>query len=194
MKAPDQIKLNHVHTIFLFYGRDLISQLTPAELTAVMLHEIGHYIVRFKEVLYYISRPYLFFPASVALNLLATFSLTKTLLGILPVYVLLLILVNKVCLHPQEMLADRVAVEYGYGDELMSVIGKFEKIDPVASIKEKSFLKRIYFFLKDVFHTHPSSETRIRSIFKQIIKHYPENYPHIKAVLERIPHGKELIT
>lgn len=102
--------------------------LTPAELTSVLLHEVGHYGIHSYEFMCKVRTALLISLSRFGLRGLAlvkalSFSIW-TGLGILLVSELMLGSRCTGIKYTEETLADRFVIERGYGNELQSVLGK----------------------------------------------------------------------
>lgn len=102
--------------------------LTPAELTSVLLHEVGHYGIHYYDFVCKVRTALLISLSKLGLRGLAlvkalTFNIWAS-IGILLVSELV---IGSRCTgikYAEETLADRFVVERGYGNELQSVLGK----------------------------------------------------------------------
>jgi hypothetical protein len=176
----DFVKFVNVKRVNLIFGNDFIKMHTPAELTAILLHEIGHltnYIstatnmfFNIMRSLYLISRPFQSLPI-IGTIFYPIFLLTSRSLNFRE--------------HIGEYEADKFAVKYGYGDELISAINKWKNQE----IKHKSsfsLLERLSMLQDLITKTdHPDNDDRILKITELMKKTYADKYnlPKIQKLL-----------
>ena len=102
--------------------------LTPAELTAVLLHEIGHYGIHAYEFMCKVRTALLISLSRMGLRGLALVkALTFNIWAGLGILLVSELMVGSRCTgirYAEETLADRFVIERGYGNELQSVLGK----------------------------------------------------------------------
>jgi len=143
--------------------------LSPRELTALFLHEIGHVVNHIGEFVSIIQKSaYLSKMILLAINLF---------IGSLYLLPLTLVITRTLfwTLHIGEYNADKFAVEYGYGTEFISLMHKFEKNIKVESESTiVQFLVKIYHYIFG--NTHPSNKDRIRKIANIIKDEYSDKY------------------
>jgi hypothetical protein len=170
-KKEDFVKFINVKRIELIFGNGFIKRHTPPELTAILLHEIGHLL------------NYLSIMMSMILKIMyPIYLITSGFRGIPFIGTILypLFLITSRTLHFAEHIgeyqADRFAVKYGYGDELVSAIKKWEKED-VKIKKQLTIFQRISMLQELlVSSTHPANNDRILKIVKVMKKNYLYRY------------------
>jgi hypothetical protein len=162
------LSLNDVDSINIILGYDIIRNNTPSQLTAIMLHEIGHVANHLKGFSLSVDQ---FFkhlgPAGQLINLL-------------PIIGVIFFIVKlgglKITSRLKEYKADAYAVKYGYGDELMQALHKLDKTGRQAR-SEASILTRLLNTINDFLSKfHPSKEARIKQIYNDIISEYSNQY------------------
>jgi len=166
-KKEDLVKIGNIEKLNLILGENIISLLSPRELTAMFLHEVGHIVNHTSKFIDIIT---------------ATGQISKLILLVLHIsgFVILLpllIVVSRTLTwtsHIGEYNADKFAVEYGYGDEFISLIHKFDK-------KHSESLSNISKIILSVWHfifgsTHPDYKDRIEKVSKIMINDYTDKY------------------
>ena len=102
--------------------------LTPAELTAVLLHEVGHYGIHSYEFICKVRTALIISLSRLGLRGLALVkALTYNIWAGLGILLVSELMVGSRCTgikYAEETLADRFVIERGYGNELQSVLGK----------------------------------------------------------------------
>ena len=102
--------------------------LTPAELTSVLLHEVGHYGIHSYEFICKVRTALLISLSRFGLRGLALIkALTFNIWAGLGILLVSELMVGSRCTgikYTEETLADRFVIERGYGNELQSVLGK----------------------------------------------------------------------
>ena len=178
-KTEDLVKLGNVKKVYIILGNEMIKESTPRELTAIFLHEIGHIVNHISGSLSIISD--LSYKLSYVFNSLNHIPLLNIL--ILPLYI-----VSSRTLyftqHVGEYNADKFAAEYGYGDELISVIHKWN-LEYKKYESEKTFwtyLSQLKAFI--LGQSHPEDTDRIKKLAEEIKKNYSNKYKSKK--LEKI--------
>jgi len=181
IKKEDLVKLGSVKKVNIILGEKIISIATPRELTALFLHEIGHLVNHIGMFVSVVQKS----------MLLTKFILFVVNLFIGAIYLIpIMIIVTRTLFwtsHVGEYNADKFVVEYGYGDEFISLFHKFEKHFTVDS--ETTIVKvliRIYSFI--VGSTHPKNEERIRKIADIMKNEYSDKYKlnkKIKKILDQ---------
>ena len=178
-KAEDFVKLGNVKKVYIILGNELVKAAAPRELTAIFLHEIGHIVNHISNSLSAISD--VTYKLTYIFNSLNHIPLLNIL--ILPLYI-----ISSRTLyftqHVGEYNADKFAAEYGYGDELISVIHKWN-LEYKKQESEKNFwayLSQLKAFI--LGQTHPEDVDRIKKLAEEIKKNYANRYRSKK--LEKI--------
>jgi len=182
-KKEDLVKLGNIKKLNIILGEKIIKIASPKELTALFLHEIGHLVNHIGEFVSIVQKSMLF----------TKFILFVVNLFIGAIYLIPIILIVTRTLfwtsHVGEYNADKFVVEYGYGDEFISLFHKFEKhftIDSEMPIVK--VLVRVSQFI--VGSTHPSNEDRIKKIAEIIKNEYSDKYKldkKTKKILDQYP-------
>jgi hypothetical protein len=182
----------YISKVYIIIGSDIIDRFSARELTAILLHELGHcftYTSNIPRILLIIfencvnvigkiiSIPFfkfftaLTYPAYLSLLLLIIFSARS--LTFLE--------------HKSEYKADQFAAKYGYGDEIVKVLYKFHNIEEDIKIKHSWFKKILLFFNNLItISTHPTSSSRIKELNKELIHDYKKMYPKLSNELNII--------
>jgi hypothetical protein len=169
VKQENLVKLGNIKSLNVILGINLIKIATPRELTALFLHEIGH-IVNHIGAFFSIMQK--------------TISLSKGILFIVNLFIgtlylipIMVILTRTLffTLHIGEYNADKFVVEYGYGDEFISLIHKLNIKDsqPKRNIIIKTLIT-VYNYIMG--GTHPKNSDRIKHIVKIMKDEYIEKY------------------
>jgi hypothetical protein len=170
---------NHVERIILAINFDLLfvkALLTPQEMTAIILHELGHLIQHRSKFSMYIFNKLR--QIKLLINKVAYF---PTLYFIMYIYSRPLSFFE----HKQEYNCDKFAIKYGYGDELASA---FVKFNPALFRNDKSRSRwaKIKELFKTIFNIspHPSDERRICQLMNGMKTEYMKDYPELNQHLE----------
>lgn len=170
-EKKDFVKFINVKQIDLIFGNSFIKRHTPKELTAILLHEIGHLI------------NYLSISRTLFLNMIYPIYLIARGFRLIPIigvvfYPLFLITSRSLNFseHIGEYQADKFVVKYGYGDELISAIKKWEK-EETRVRKKLTLFERISMLQEILTKTsHPTNEDRILKIAEIMKKNYLKQY------------------
>ena len=188
--------IKYIESLNIFIGVPLLKALTPPEMVATLLHEIGHtfnstsnisylYVKMVKELL------------SLSFAGYAYLRIVNVIEQFLPVFyfgTLALVYGITITQHRNEYNADKYAVKYGYGDELISV---FKKLDSTVKVREnrtsiKTKLSKFLLLIKDFFITaifsyeHPSVQSRVDQIEDLLYSKYKEIYPKYDTEIKEI--------
>jgi len=177
------IKLNKLDMAYIFMGNEILHTSKPTELTAILLHEVGHLTEHISAMqnmfMKYISK----------VNYFADVMSRYPIINF--VFSPLFFITNRSLSftnHAYEYHADRFAVRYGYGDELANWCKANLKHEKKANTKVSTFMK-ITNVLNSVFDaaTHPSFDKRIREIVNEMKTNYPKQYKskQIKSILDK---------
>ena len=175
-KTEDSIKLGNVRKVYIVLGMLLVDDLTPRQLTAVFLHEIGHIVNHISNTLKTVSSFMgKLHPVLETLNLIPVLNAV-----ILPLYIITSRTLS-FSSHMGEYHADKFAVEYGYGDELISVMHKWNK-ESVKEESELTFSRMLYNIKNFILGTsHPDYKDRIKKMISEIKEAYANKY-HMKKL------------
>ena len=178
-----KIKLNNIDAAYMFLGSEILEYSTPYELTAILLHEIGHlteHTTRIQKLL--LER---LFKIKYIADVWSKIPILNT------IFTPLLILTTRTLSftnHAHEYNADRFAVKYGYGDELANWCSKHLKMQKKEPQK-LSVLMRITKFIDSWFDDsdHPKFEKRIVAIVNDMETKYRKQYSskQIKVILDK---------
>lgn len=188
-----------IDIVYIYIGKPLLKMLTPSELVAIVLHELGHVYSTTSHIpgnLAFLLKGILLKPLNSKLfvedvilsKLLFLYSMT------------IAILVHGITFtqHVGEYRADNFALKYGYGDEMISALNKFrtiEKLFKKTTPKARIFLKKIVDLFWQIFtidederrkQPHPDSIKRIRKLEEQMFEEYKKIYPHYKETFDLI--------
>lgn len=180
-KEETSVKLGSVRRVYIILGMALVNQCTPREITSIFLHEIGHIVNHISSTL------------STLHDWMLKFNILFSTLNAIPVInvaVLPLYIITSRTLfftqHVGEYHADKFAVEYGYGDELISVIHKWNLEENHED--NKTTFWRFLSVLKSLImgQTHPTHKDRIKKLVEEIKKNYAGQYKNkrIEKILD----------
>lgn len=203
---PDQLKqitsvqesAAFVERIYVFIGKPLLSVLTPSELVGVFLHEFGHVFAVTSSVpqniLFLLQNvlkiTYLAYPFLIISGVLTSVS------HLLLIYIFLSSTLNGITFteHAGEYRSDNFALKYGYGDELILALNKFQrkekgKVGFTSKIKE--FLKLIVEIVQRIFvplanSTHPDTDKRISKLEDQMFNEFKKIYPKYRELFDLV--------
>lgn len=169
MLNPTSIKLYEVEMIYFLVGTDLINESKPRQLTAILLHEIGH-------VVQHITRT-----AAMIDSVLHKTKFISDVMSRFPiinlVFTPLFIITSRTLNfrnHAYEYDADKFAVRYGYGDDLaewgISQLSSNDSI-PVSTLG-------IIYRIKQLFEgsSHPSFKKRLKEVINEMKNNYSKQY------------------
>lgn len=190
-----------VQTFYLFIGKPIIKFFLPSEVVAIILHEIGHVFSVTTNTPMIIER--------IAIKIGSISEIIIPLKEIimnggLDMFLIPLLFFIKLFIFPftligrrNETAADRYAVMYGYGDDLVNAFRKMsgndKKIDETSILgKITIVLKYIKDYLMAFFfnNEHPTISTRIMRVENAMKEKYGKIYPNYakeisKAFLEQ---------
>jgi len=168
-KKEDLVKLGNIKKLNIILGEKIIEYATPRELTAMFLHEIGH-------IVNHVGRFFSAIQKSITITKMVLF-IANLFIGAIYLIPILLVITRTLFWtnHIGEYNADRFVVEYGYGDEFISLFHKFEKkrdFDSELSIVKA--LVRVYTFIFG--SSHPENKDRIKKIADIMKNEYIDKY------------------
>lgn len=175
--TQDLVKLGHIKKLNFIIGMDLIVDATPRELTAILLHEIGHVTTHISNsiiVLHNILKP-----INSISNVLSRIPILGTVL--FPIIIITSRSLNWTQ-HVFEYNADKFAVKYGYGDELAKLIHRWDTHEKNQNtFSNKRFSEKLDLaisLIKDSILgvTHPTYKSRIKTISNEMKKNYLKEY------------------
>lgn len=200
---PDELKKlkmvsepsESIDTIYLILGKPLIKKISGGEFVALLLHELGHvyststntpyqFLVWLKKLL----------NLGIGINtLLHSLANLVSLFNVYTVFAFISIHGISFFNRRSEYIADQYVIKYGYGDELITLLNKFNKSFNFTS--KQSFgdkVKNLFMFLDSFIQNimlpsdHPSNEQRISKIENAIFKKYKSIYPNYSDVLNKV--------
>lgn len=173
----DFVSLGNVKKMNIIVGMELVKELRPRELTAIMLHEIGHVAEHISQSV--IKLYNLLWPIHKVTNFLTKLPIIGLLL--IPIFIITSRSLSWTQ-HVFEFSADKFAVKYGYGDELASAAHKWAKSDQKYNKLSGKTLMQKLGIIADLFSgkvfgvTHPKNEDRIKAIVQEMKKNYSNQY------------------
>jgi hypothetical protein len=171
---------SEIQLINIIIGIDVIWAFNPREITSVVLHEIGHVENRLTGTLHTLRA---FFQKHI--YKIPIISLIPIIGGLISLLMLRGFYFTN---HKAERLADKYVVKYGYGDELIKVMAKFQFWNKNAKRDESGIISKIFNLLENnLLKTHPDDKTRIKQIYNTIIDNYADQYnsKQIKKILNK---------
>ena len=181
----------YIKKIYIVFGDKSINLFTPRELTAILLHELGHCFIHTanmptmiigllrKIVITVELIPKIILIPLISISLVQLFIITATLFIICRSLTFLE--------HRSEYKADQFASKYGYGDEIIKVLYKLHNIQEEVQSKY-SWIKKVLHFIMEFFipKTHPKETQRILKASEEIIVDYKKMYPKVSKELNII--------
>lgn len=169
----DQLNLepDDIDKAVIYIGSFALEKFTTKEIVAILLHEIGHFMV--------------YSPIEKVKKLV---SVTIPLLSLSFIVLLINVFAStgkSSTSYRSEYDADSYAVKYGYGDELINALKKIEN----TKIKNLGIFYRIGNVINKFFkhREYPNNIDRIHLLKKTILKNYKELYPNVSQKdLERM--------
>lgn len=176
----------YIEKVHIFLGDQLIENHSPRELTAILLHEMGHVFGHTSSIPIILGR--------FAKMLSGMGMVTQTIAGIAniikfvspisaPIMGTLFITSRSLTFyeHMREHGADKFAVEHGYGDEIFRTLNKFKNAE-ISHKKRMNVIKRVYYMIKEFFFpvSHPSSSKRMCDVADKMQKEYKDMYPELR--------------
>jgi len=170
---PTAIKLYDVQKLHFFIGVELIETSKPRQLTAILLHEIGHVIQHVSVMSERIN------------SILSNIRLVSQIMGYIPLISLIFLPIFVITTrtlnfrnHINEYHADKFATQYGYGDDLIKwclINVKEKQTEKINLIKIFSTLHRFLFG-----SSHPSFDKRILAVIEEMKSKYSKEYGNAK--------------
>lgn len=182
----------YIRKIYIIIGRDMFDTFSPRELTAILLHELGH-VYTYTSNLPRIVLSLLTKITTVAGNLFKVPILSLLNILSIPSYIissLVIITVSRSLTfleHRGEYKADQFAAKYGYGDELVKVLYKIHNKSAEAE-KRQHWYGKLWNFISELFvpSTHPKSSKRINELSDKMLEDYKKLYPTLNNELSII--------
>ena len=177
----DIIKIFNIKEIHFLIGIKTINLFTPEEMTAITLHEIGHLTHHLS------STSIRIYMVLTKLKIMSESFSPIIIVGI-PFFILFVLTSRSLNFfqHPQEYNADKFPIKYGYGDEMVSVLEKFQDYEFKITSQESWFSKLMRWKSILVGSTHPSENNRISRILQTVKEDYLHLYPDNKKLKEYV--------
>ena len=189
-----EIQFYGTKTVVIDIGVKLLDLLTAKEITAVLLHEFGHWYYNYIECIsfgrYITSKIATILHGGAALA--AIYAKALPLASLMYVLSVILASSSSFLQHKIEYKCDAFAIKYGYGDDLYSSFVKLKQLDSPTS-GDKLTPKNIFsIIISHLFQTtHPSFDDRLREIIKSLETIYKNQYSspvHKKIIAEYYTH------
>jgi Zn-dependent protease with chaperone function len=191
---------DYIKKIYIIIGVEAMHVWTPRELTAIMLHELGHVFIHTANlpgIIIGIVKKIVAasIPTRIAAGAVLQYLgyLTGSLISISTFFsigVLLFFVSHSLTFleHRTEYKADQFAAKYGYGDEMIKALYKIHHIE-VKKIEQTPWYKKILKALWEFFiyaPDHPPSSKRIERLSDDIEESYKQMYPKLSKELNII--------
>jgi len=178
----------YIESIYIIFGDGIVSMFSPRELTAILLHELGHSFTHTANM------------PTIIIGLLRKVIITIELIPkiiLIPLISLSIIqafFITAVCFivcrsltfleHRGEYKADQFAAKYGYGDEMIKVLYQFNLIQEDV-LSKFSWWKKVLFFITRFFipSSHPKSTKRMLELSDKMLDDYKKMYPKVSKEL-----------
>jgi len=183
----------YIKGIYVIFGTKTLDMFTPRELTAILLHEIGH-------IYQHTANFSMLLPTLVnqvakgglligALTLLRVIVFPAVSLILLPVVLSLFALSRSLTFadHMGELNADEYAVKYGYGDDLAKVFFKFNKLTG-GKARPHTWIQKTWDSIKSFFSlsSYPKDSKRMCDIIDKMRLDYKKTYPKFSKEITTI--------
>ena len=172
----------YLDKVYLFLSPKLFDDFNEKEIIAIILHEIGHlYNHDFSIFQYWVNIIVLLINKTMYVGSVITLLLHGIpAFGLFTVSIFLFTRTLTFYEHKCEYDADKYPIKYGYGDDFINVLKKFEKFS-ITNTSSNKFVKKTLSILINLLFpsTHPTSVDRIRSVVKIIRKDYCNQYKEL---------------
>lgn len=170
---------------YIIFGDKFIEELSAKELTAILLHELGHVYSHTSLFPFYLQRVFKLFIGVGLIKIVLTSIFAMT--GISIIISIIMFLTSRTLTfleHRSEYNSDNFAAKYGYGDEMIKVLNKLRKYE-ISEERKKIFLIKFVEFIEELFFPsqHPESKDRICDISNKMINDYKKLYPKFNKEL-----------
>jgi len=190
-KAEESPK--YIKGIYVLFGTKTLDLFSSRQLTAILLHEIGHiyqhtanFSLLFPNLVNKFAKGGLVF-SSLALLRFIIFPTISLL--ILPFVLSLFALSRSLTFadHMGELNADEYAIKYGYGDELAKVFFRFNKMTG-GKVRPQTWMQKTWGSIKSFFSlaSHPQDSRRMCDIIDKMRVDYKKNYPKFSKEITTI--------
>jgi hypothetical protein len=180
----------YISKIYILFGQNLIDALSARQLTAILLHELGHCFAHTSNAPYILLRLLEISPVPILVSVPLSSLITTIYLPIQLIALLTTILFSRSLTfleHKSEYKADQFAIKYGYGDEMIKVLNIFEQENKKTKLDRPWYIKLIKFIHELMtVSTHPDNPSRIKILFKQMVQDYTKMYPELSNELNII--------
>jgi hypothetical protein len=176
LQVADADLSKYIDSVYICFGKKIIDKCSSRQMTAILLHELGHAYAHSGNYAHYIW--WLSDKVRAASNfVLDWFHLPGAifLIGSLMIVSRTLTFFE----HAGEYKADNYAVKYGYGDELAKVLFKFHlEIEASKKKHNESLLYKMIASMANLVFTrqHPEDKTRICALMNNIFTKYKDIY------------------
>ena len=183
----------YIRSFYVIIGEKMYDRFRPKELTAVLLHEIGH-VYQHTSALTQVM-PRMVNQISQATNWysnwLTLFSMGTSAPVTIPLSIATFALSRSLTFaeHNHELDADDFAAKHGYADEIAKAFYKFNKHSKDhLKAKPKNWLERIYKFLRNItnLESHPDTPDRICNLINKMKTDYKKQYPKLSKEISTI--------
>lgn len=183
----------YIDSIYILFGEKTLDMFTSKELTAILLHEIGHiyqHTSNFSLLMGNITNKVAKWGiVASTLTFLRFIVFPTASMYVAPVIAGLWALSRSLTFfdHMGELNADEYAIKYGYGDELTKVFFKFNKITG-GKPRPKSWVKKTWGSIGSFFSlkTHPDDSKRICDMLGKMKRDYKKSYPKFSKEITTI--------
>jgi len=178
----------YIKKIYIVFGSILVRDFTAHELTAILLHELGHcftYTANMPGKLINLLRK-IFTVIGLMPKVILIPLISLSLIHVFLISVVSLIICRSLTFleHRAEYKADQFAAKYGYGDEIIKVLYKVQKIREDAWSKVSWFKKALNFIIQFFIpKTHPVENKRIIETSEKMLLDYKKLYPKVSKEL-----------
>jgi hypothetical protein len=178
----------YIDKLYIIIGKPMFTDFSPRELTAILLHELGHsftYTSNLPRIILSVFDK-IFFTANTTVNFFISPGFLSAPIIISSFIISFIVMRSLTFLeHKSEYRADQFAAKYGYGDEIIKVLYKFKLAEKA---QKQSWFKKVFEFIKTVLlvSTHPSNSKRIKELNNSMINDYKRLYPKLSKELNII--------
>jgi hypothetical protein len=182
----------YIKKLYIIFGNDIIDMFSPRELTAILLHELGHcftYTSNLPRILLALFQKGVGVTGAMFKTpILWIFNLLSIQVYIIASLIVITIVRSLTFIeHKGEYRADQFAAKYGYGDEMIKVLYKLHNRRQELESR-KAWWEKIWDFIGKLFSpsSHPTNSSRIEEINNQMINEYKKLYPELSKELNII--------
>lgn len=182
----------YIKKIYIIFGNELIDKFSARELTAILLHELGHsftHTANLPRILLSLVTKGVGIIGSVLKTPILLIFNWLTIPAYLISSLIVITIVRSLTFleHKGEYRADQFPAKYGYGDEIIKVLYKIHNAEVEKESKE-SWLAKVWNFIEWLYmpSSHPNSSKRIEEVNEQMLSHYKKLYPKLSNELNII--------